>query len=373
MSDISVIPISSRREEMVFIKFQWKVNQNNPCWVPPLLQDRKKLIDRRKNPFYKHADAEFFLARRNGEVVGRIGAIVNHNHNTEHNENIGFFGFFECVNDQAVADALFSTAKQWLKQRGVEAMRGPACPSSNDEFGLLVEGFDKPPAILMPYNPPYYAELIERAGFQGIKDLYAYELRKETAISERLVRISEMVRRKEGLTFRSLNMKDFDNEVARIRNLINRGWQYNWGSVPMTEEEFRFVAKNLKPLVVPELVIIAEQKGEPIGFALSLPDFNQALIYNKKGRLLPGIFRLLVHKKKINMVRIVVLGVLPDHKMTGAAAVLFYETGRRGIELGYDRGEAGWVLDDNVMMIRVAEATNGIRYKTYRVYQASLS
>src|SRR5713101_4237886 len=164
MSEVSVKPISSKREEMTFIKFPWTIYKDNPYWVPPLLMDRKKLMDRRKNPFYSHAEAEFFLANRNGEPVGRIGAIINHNHNREHNENIGFFGFFECVNDQRVADALFSTTKQWLKQRGVTAMRGPASPSVNDEYGLLVEGFDRPPAVLMPYNPPYYQILIERAG-----------------------------------------------------------------------------------------------------------------------------------------------------------------------------------------------------------------
>lgn len=373
MSDISVVPISSKREEITFIKFQWSIYRNSPYWVPPLLMDRRKLIDRQKNPFYKHAEVEFFLARRNGEVVGRIAAIINHNHNKEHNENIGFFGFFECINDQEVAQALFSTTKDWLKQRGATAVRGPASPSVNDEYGLLVDGFDKPPVILMPYNPPYYAGLIEQAGLQKIKDLYSYELRKETGLSERLIRVSEMVRRRERLTFRTLNMKDFDNEIVRIGDLYNRGWQYNWGAVPMTDEEFKALAKDFKPVVVPDLVIIAERKGEPIGFALSLPNLNQALIYNKNGYLLPGILRLLLHKKEINTIRIIILGILPEHKMTGAAAVLFYETARRGIELGYPRGEAGWVLEDNVMMIRAAEAFNGIRYKTYRLYQTSLS
>lgn len=372
MSEISVAHISSKRDEMVFIKFPWKIYQHNPYWVPPLLMDRKKLMDRRNNPFYKHAEAEFFLARRNGEVVGRIGAIINHNHNKEHNENIGFFGFFESVNDQAVANALFSTAKQWLKQRGVAAIRGPASPSVNDELGLLVEGFDKPPVILMPYNPPYYAELIEQAGLQKIKDLFSYKLLQETVYTERLTRVSEMVKRREGLAFRSLNMRDFENEVMRIRDLYNRGWQYNWGAVPMTDEEFKAVAKDLKTIAVPDLVIFAESKGKPIGFALSLPDLNQALIYNKQGYLLPGLLRLIIHKKKIDSVRIIILGVLPEYKMTGAAAVLFHETASRAMKLGYSRGEAGWVLEDNVMMNRAAEAMNAVRYKTYRVYQTSL-
>lgn len=373
MSDISVVPISSKREETAFIKFPWKIYRDNPVWVPPLLMDRKKLIDRKKNPFYRHAEAEFFLARRDGEVVGRIAAIINHNHNKEHNENIGFFGFFESVNDQAVADALFSTARQWLKQRGVTAMRGPASPSVNDEYGLLVEGFDRPAVVLMPYNPPYYAELFERAGLARVKDLYSYELRKEKVLNEKFVRVGEMLKKKEGLTFRSLDMNDFVNEVKRIRDLYNRGWQYNWGAVPLTEEEIDALAKDLKPVVVPELVIFAESKGRQIGFALSLPDIHQVLIRNKRGYLLPGLVRLLLHKKKIDAIRIIVLGVLPEYRMSGAAAGLFYETARRAVELGFDHGEAGWVLEDNVMMIRAAEAMNAQRYKTYRVYETPLT
>lgn len=371
MSEISVAPISSKRDEMVFIKFPWKIYKGHPYWVPPLLMDRKMLMDRRNNPFYKHAEAEFFLASRNGEVVGRVGAIINHNHNKEHNEKIGFFGFFESVDDQAVANALFSAAKQWVQQRGVTAIRGPASPSVNDEFGLLVDGFGVPPAVLMPYNPPYYIELVERAGFTKIKDLYSYALSEDTVYNEKFVRVGEMIKRKAGLTFRNMKLKDFDNEVARIRDLYNRGWQYNWGAVPMTEEEFQAVAKDLRPIVIPELVIFAEVKGKPIGFALSLPDLNQILINNKHGYLLPGIIRLLLQKKKVDMVRIIILGVLPEYKMTGAAAGLFYETGRRANALGYPRGEAGWVLEDNVMMIRAAEAMNAVRYKTYRVYQTT--
>lgn len=372
MPEVSVTPVYSKRDQKQFIKFQWQIYRGNPYWVPPLLMDRRKLIDREKNPFYKHAEADFFLARRDGEIVGRIAAIVNHNHNNEHKESIGFFGFFECINDQHVADALFSTAKAWLKDRGVTAIRGPASPSVNEEYGLLIEGFDKRPAVLMPYNPPYYAALIERAGLQKIKDLYSYEVKEETAFSERLVRVSEMVKKREGLTFRTLNIKEFDKEVERIRDLYNRAWQYNWGAVPMTDEEIEALARDLRPIVIPELVIFAESRGEPIGFSLSLPDLNEVLIRNKRGYLIPGLVRLLLYKKTISKVRIVVLGVLREHQMTGAAAVLFYETGKRGVELGYHRGEAGWVLEDNHSMVRAAQMMNGERQKTYRIYQGPL-
>ncbi|MBI1806719.1 MAG: GNAT family N-acetyltransferase [Ignavibacteria bacterium] len=331
--------------------------------------DRRKLMDKQKNPFYRHAEAEFFLARRNGEIVGRIGAIINHNHNKEHRENVGFFGFFECINDQVVADALFREAREWLKIRGVTAMRGPASPSVNDEYGLLVEGFDKPPVVLMPYNLPYYPTLVERAGLTKVKDLYAYHVSKDKVFTDRLMRVTELVRQREGLTFRSLNMKDFNSEVALIKSIYNRAWQYNWGAVPMTDEEFDAMAKDLKPVVVPELVIIAEYKGEPIGFALSLPDLNIALKYNAKGYLLPGLLRLFWHKKKINWARIIVLGVIPERQKTGAAGVLFYETAKRCVEKGYTEGEASWVLEDNVMMNRSAELLNAERTKTYRIYE----
>ncbi len=369
---INVEPISSKKDANRFIKFAWKIYDGNPNWVPPLLMDRRKLMDKEKNPFYKHSDAEFFLARRDGELVGRIGAIVNHNHNKEHNENIGFFGFFECINDQAVADALTSTARGWLKARGVMAVRGPATPSVNDEYGLLIDGFDRPPVVLMPYNPPYYATLLEKAGFKKIKDLYAYHVCEERVMTEKLQRVSEMVKQREGLTFRSLNMNDFTNEVVRMKDLYNRAWQYNWGAVPMTDNEFFALAKDLKPVVVPEMVVIAEYKGEPIGFALSLPDLNIPLKNNKHGYLLPGLFRLMTQKKKINWVRIIVLGVVRERQKTGAASVLFYETARRGIGLGYVNGEASWVLEDNTMMNRSAELLKGERYKTYRIYEMSL-
>jgi len=372
MNSIVVKPINSKSEFNKFIKFPWSIYKNYPNWVPPLLMDRRKLIDKEKNPFYKHAEAEFFLAYQNGDVVGRIAAIINYNHNKEHNENIGFFGFFECVNDKNVSNALFQKVVEWLKPFNVSAIRGPANPSVNDEYGLLVEGFERPPVILMPYNPPYYNSLIESAGFTKIKDLYAYHVSKERSLNQRLTDIAQRVAQREGMKFRTIDMKNFDKEVEAIKQLYNRAWQYNWGAVPMTDDEFNYLAKDLKQIIVPELVIIAEYKNEPIGFSLSIPDLNIALKYNKKGYLLPGIFRLLWHKKKINWVRILVLGVVRERLKTGAASVLFYETARRCVELGYNDGEASWVLEDNVMMNRAAEFLNAERYKTYRIYELKM-
>jgi len=254
----------------------------------------------------------------------------------------------------------------------MEAMRGPVTPSVNDEYGLLVDGFDKPPAILMVYNHPYYQKLIEAFGLKQIKDLYAYYVHRDRVFTDKLVRVSEVVRQRTGVVVRTLDMKRFDEEVAVIRDLYNRGWERNWGEVPMTEEEWVYVAKDLKTIVNPNLVIIAEIKGKPVGFAMSLPDLNIALRNNRNGYLIPGLLRVLLNRKKIDFMRIVILGVLPEYLNTGIGGLLFYETGKRGVENGYPHGEASWVVEDNVMMNRGAELMNADRYKTYRLYQCPL-
>jgi hypothetical protein len=372
MNGITIRTVQSKKDETRFIKFQWTINEKYPNWVPPLLLDRRKLLDRKGNPFYKHSELEMFLAERDGTLVGRIAAIVNHNHIKAHNEKVGFFGFFECVDDQDVANALFDAARTWLKSHGMEAMRGPANPSVNDEYGLLVEGFDQTPYILMPYNPPYYGALIEKAGLAKIKDLYAYEVDSRKVFTDKLKRGSEIVKKRGGFVFRSLNMKDFKNEVRKIHDLYTRGWENNWGEVPLTDDEWNYMAKDLKPLVNPELVVIAEKNGQPVGFGLSLPDLNQVLIHNKKGRLIPGLFRILFMKKKIHAVRVIILGVVPEYLNTGIGGVLFYETGVRSVAQGYPHGEASWILEDNVRMNRGAELLQGDKTKTYRLYQMAI-
>jgi hypothetical protein len=372
MSSLSIRPVAGKKETEAFIRFAWEIYKDSPAWVPPLLMDRRKLMDRAKNPFYRHAEAEFFIAWRDGRIVGRIGAIVNHNHNAEHKDKVGFFGFFECIDDQEVADALVRTAKEWLAARGMTAMRGPASPSVNDEYGLLIDGFEHSPAVLMPYNPPYYATLLEKAGLAKAKDLYAYLMREENVFSEKFARVAELVRKREDLSIRTIDMREFKAEIQRIKKLYNSAWQYNWGAVPMTEEEFDALAKDLKPVVDPRLVLIAEHKGEPVGFSLSLPDLNVPLKYNRRGTLLGGLLQMFLRKKEIKLVRIIVLGIVPEKVKTGAGTLLLYETGKRGIESGYPFGEASWVLEDNVMMNRAAEFMNGRRTKTYRIYETPL-
>lgn len=372
MSSLIIRPVRTAADTRRFIGFLWTVYAGNPAWVPPLWMDRRKLMDREKNPFYQHAEAEFYLAERSGRVVGRIAAIVNHNHNKEHKDKVGFFGFFECLNDREAAHALLDQAAQFLRAHGMDRMRGPATPSVNDEYGLLVDAFDKPPVILMPYNPPYYIDLLESYGLQKAKDLYSYLLSQDTVYSEKLERVNNLVKERYGLTIRSMDMRKFKSEVQLIKEIYNKAWAYNWGAVPLTDAEIDALAADLKPIVIPELVLFAELKGKTIGFALSLPDINIALRHNKKGRLLPGLLRLVLHKKKINLVRIIVLGVLPEHQPTGAAGVLFYETAARARSLGYHYGEAGWILEDNDRMIKAAQTLRGEAYKTYRIYEKPL-
>jgi GNAT superfamily N-acetyltransferase len=374
MTDIVVRPARTKPDERRFVDFVYTHYREYPHWVAPLRIERRKLIDTRKNPFYLHAERELFLAERGGRVVGHIAAIVNHNHNLRHGDRVGFFGFFESVDDQSVAAALVGAAAGWLRSRGLDALRGPANPSVNDEYGLLIEGFDQPPAVMMPYNPPYYAALLEGCGLRKAKDLYAYLGSTESTLAQpKIARASEILKKRSGLTYRPLDMKRFAAEVDRIKEVYNRAWQGNWGEVPMTGEEFDALARDLKQIVRPELVVFAETAdGAVAGFGLEIPDINMALAGNRGGGLLRGLWCLLTRRSRIDTVRILVLGVLPEYRRTGAAGVLFHELASRAHALGYRRGEASWILEDNLMMIRAAEAMQGRRSKTYRIYEMAI-
>ncbi len=308
MNDIKIRVVSNNQDVRTFIRFLWRIYDGNPAWVPPLLVDRRKLMDKKKNPFYKHADVEFYLAERDGTVVGRIAAIINHNHDKEHNEKMGFWGFFECIDDQDVANALFDAAKKYVKEHGAQYFRGPVNPSVNDEIGLLIEGFDVSPTLMMTYNPPYYIKLVEQYGFTKIKDLYAYLLDQNEVYTERFIRAHKLVQERQHIVLRNIDMKHFDEELQRVKYIYNSAWSKNWGAIPFTDEEIDALAADLKSILEPELILFAEKEGKAIGFALSLPDINMALKFNKKGYFLPGIYHLLTKKKLINLVRIIVSG-----------------------------------------------------------------
>ncbi|MFN8361635.1 MAG: hypothetical protein U0264_17135 [Candidatus Kapaibacterium sp.] len=376
MSATEIKAVTSKSDEMKFIKCQWNFYKGDKNFVPPMIMDRKKLLDTTKNPFYKHSEMQLFLAERDGAIVGRIGAIINHNHNTTHEDLIGFFGFFECENNQQTANLLFATAGEWLKKRGMTHVRGPVNPSMNDECGLLVDGFTSPPVILMTYNPEYYARLIEGAGFAKEKDLLAYILENKSYVTDKMNRMVDIIRERNHITVREVNFKNkaqFEKDVKTLKDIYNAAWEKNWGFVKMTSEEFDFLAADLKQIADPRYALIIDIKGQPVGFALALPDINQCFIHNKNGGLLGGVWHLLTKKSKISLLRIIVLGVLPEYRRTGADAVMYYELGKRGVDKGITHGEASWILEDNTMMNRGLTTTmNGKVYKTYRIYQKEL-
>jgi GNAT superfamily N-acetyltransferase len=370
---ITISKVQSKNELMQFIKFPWKIYKDNPYWVPHLIMDRKKILDKNKNPFFKHAEAEYFLAKRNNKVVGRIAAIKNDLHNKEHNDNVGFFGFFECEDNQDTANKLFDSVKDWLKSKDMGSIQGPANPSSNDEYGLLVDGFDDSPRLLMPYNPEYYITLIENYGFKKAKDLYAYKLENEKVISsEKLKRVQEIARKRSGIKIRQLDMKNFNKELENFKDVYNKTWEPNWGFVPMTDDEIEGMAKDLKAIIEPSIVLFGEIDNKIIGFALVMLDYNQ-IFKEMNGRLFPfGFIKLMTQKKKIKWSRIIVLGVLPEYQRKGLDAVFYWEIVNRAADIGILLGEASWVLEDNEMMKRGAEVMNGSIYKTYRIYNKEI-
>jgi hypothetical protein len=366
---VKVRPVLDKVDRNLFVHFPYQLYKDNACWVPPILQDQKVLLDPKKNPFYQHAESQFFLAFKDGRPAGRIAAIVDHKHNEFHNEKMGFFGFFECIEEFSVADGLLSAAKGWVMEKGMKAFRGPVNPSQNEDCGCLMNAYDVPPVLMMTYNPPYYPIYFEFYGLKKAMDLWAYYIDNKKEPPDKLVRVAEALRKKEGVVVRRMVMKKFDREVDKIKRIYNDAWSKNWGFVPMTDAEFDHLAKNLKPVVVPELGLIAEINGKPIAFSLSLPDMNQALIHIN-GRLFPfGLPKLLWYSRKIDMIRIVTLGVVHEYQKKGIDAILYLDTWRNALKKGYWRGEMSWILETNTMMNRTAEMLGGKVYKTYRMYQ----
>ncbi|MBZ5584101.1 MAG: hypothetical protein LAQ30_18185, partial [Acidobacteriia bacterium] len=277
MGGIEVLTADAKKLLREFVELPYSLYRGNPHWVPPLRIAVKELLDRKKHPFYANAEAEFFVARQNGRVVGRVAAILDRNHNRFHEEDAGFFGFFEAVNDQAVAGALLSRARQWVFERGAKVLRGPVNPSTNYECGMLIEGFDSSPMIMMSYNPEYYPALMDAVGLRKAKDLYAYYSLTAGVDSAKIDRVAERSLATNGIRVRPIDMKNFEAEVARVWEVYNSAWQRNWGFIPMTREEFFLMGKEMKQILKPDLVLIGEKGGRMVGFALALPDVNQAL------------------------------------------------------------------------------------------------
>lgn len=384
---IDIIECKTPADRLRFIQFWWVPYRGNPYWVPPLVNERQEFLDPARSAFYQHADVALFIAQRNGQPVGTIAAIINHRHNEFHNEKMGFFGFFECINDYGVAQALFETACDWCKARGATDIRGPANFSSNEEYGLLVDGYDDAPRVMMTYNPPYYKDLIEKFGFEKAMDLYAYRLDVDlyggsvNGMPPKLLRVVERTRKRSGIVIRKVDMKRYDQEVALVKRVYNSAWEKNWGFVPMTDAEFDHLAKGLKAFLDPDIVLIAEKDGEFVGFSLSLPDICQPLLAAypspRAGWLAENwtMLKLLWHWKvrpKITWLRVIAMGVVEQWRAHGVAAQFYYETARAAMPKGYKHAEMSWILENNLMMNRDIQALGGTVYKTYRIYQKSL-
>lgn len=373
MSDkIEILPVELEGEKNKFIEFPYSFYKSDKNWVEPLRFDVKNNLNEKKNPFYQHSKIKLWLATKNGETAGRIAGIINDNHNKFHNDKTGFFGFFECINDKNAAKMLFDKAAEFAKENGMDTLRGPMNPSTNDECGLLIDGFNKPPVMLMPYNPEYYAGLLEDYGFVKAKDLLAFWIDKEVSKDENMMgklrRVSDIVLKKENITIRNVNLKDFKNEVQKIREVYNDAWELNWGFVPMTEDEFNFIADNLKLVVDPDYIEFAEINGKPVGFSLALPDVNQA-IKGLNGKLFPfGFIKFLLNKKKINQLRVIIMGVKKEYHRKGIDAIFYRNIINTAVKKGLKGAEISWILEDNYAMKQTTEKLGAKVYKIYRIY-----
>jgi hypothetical protein len=369
LGDIEIVTVNSKSALNEFVELPYTLYRDDPHWVPPLRIAVKELLDKAKHPFYANAETELYLARKNGKVAGRIAAILDKAHNRFHEEKAGFFGFFECVNDPEVAQALLSTARKWVLGTGAEFMRGPVNPSTNYECGLLVEGFDSDPMVMMTYNPRYYAALIEQAGLHKARDLYAYLSNANTIEMKKIDRVAGKVLKTTGVRVRPIDMKNFDAEVGRVWEVYGAAWARNWGFIPMSREEFALMGKEMKMILKPELVLIGEVGERVVGFALALPDVNQAL-KPAKGSLFPtGLLKILYYQRLIKSVRVLALGVVEEYRASGLAAGFYATLVRNARKLGFGDCEMSWILENNVLMNRSLEVMGAKRYKTYRLYE----
>ena len=373
---VEVRPVASKRELKAFIRLPWRLYRNEPHWVPPLLMDLRKRLDRKRNPFFEHAEAEYFLAWRDGRPVGRITAQVDRNLNEFQDNAWGLFGFFECEDDPEAARALVDAAAAWLRERGRDRMVGPMDFTTNDECGLLVEGHDRPPIIFTPWQHPYYQGLLEEAGLTKAMDTFMWELYvdKRERVHPAIWEMAERVKSEHGIVVRPMRKRDLQAEVGRFLEVYNAAWERNWGFVPLSEEEVRHYAKDLKPVLDENWAMIAEARdGTVVGAALTLPDYNQVLAH-LNGRLLPfGWAKALYWRRKIDRVRVFALGVKREYQHTGVAARMYelhFDSAERTPQKG---GETGWILETNTAMNRAMEGMGGKIARRYRFYERPLT
>lgn len=374
---VQVRPVKGWWDRRAFIQFPFDLYANQPFWVPPLRLDTATLVNPKKNAFFAHGNMQLFLAKNEkGKVVGRIAAIKNGMHLDKYHDGVGFFGFFETIEDESVSSALLDAAAGWLKEQGLTAMRGPANPSLNDVAGLLVNGFGKQPSILMPYNLAYYESLLHSYGFKRCMTMWAYYAHTRTARMEKLERGSALIMKKwPSLSIRLLDMSQFEEEARLILDMYNDAWSENWGHVSMTEAEFQQMAKEMKQILDPRLAVIVEDHGKAVAFAVSLPDLNYAFKTLKSGRLLPfGILKLLFLATSgvIREIRMPLMGVRKSHHGKGLDALLVWETQKNAVKMGVLGCEMSWVLDTNLRLIHSLDTMGGVKDKEYALLECAI-
>ncbi len=372
---LEIVEVTFEKGIGEFIDFPHELHKNDPNYVPEIFIGQKDMMNPKKFPFFLFGQAKFFLAKRDGIIVGRIAAIDNPRYNELFNSSIGFFGFFDFIDDLKVSKALLHTACEYARDKGYYHISGPTNFTTNNTAGVLVEGFDDPPKIMMTYNFPYYQNHYESFGLVKDMDLFAYMLYTDQ-VSEKSLRLSSLLEERlagKGITIRNINLKNIDAEANRIKEVYNAAWENNWGFVPFTDGEFEFLKNDLKMIADEKFMYIAEKEGKPIGFNITLPNINEILIKNKRGRLFPfGIFRLLLGKKKVKTVRILAMGILEEYRKLGIEAIFYaknIEEARRRKLIG---GEGSWILENNVEMVTGLERLGGVKYKTYRLYTKEL-
>lgn len=368
-----IIPVTNPKQLKEFVGFPFQLYADHPYWVPPLKKERHDFLKPKKNPFFKDADVQLFLAMQNSKTVGRISAHVNHRHNKRYQEKTGHFGFFDCVDNKDVAKSLLQTAETWLKEKNMEQVQGPFSFSTNDECGLLVKGFDSRPYPFTPYNHEYYAALLENDDYKKVKDLIAWSYDATHPLPEATQQMADFVKTTPGLNIREIDFKNLNRDIHIISDVFNSAWSNNWGFLPWTEEEIQKIAKELRLILDPKMALIAEVDGKPAGIAIALPNFHEA-IFDLKGKLFPfGIFKLLyrIKTRKIKTARQALLGIKKEFRygpLVGLSVLLYAEMHCRGQENGYVGGELSWTLEDNEKINNGLTLLGAVPYKTFRIY-----
>jgi GNAT superfamily N-acetyltransferase len=384
---IRIESFTNRDRDMMkkMIAFDWELYKDDENWVPPLKMELigNKLLGVKgiwmyDHPYHSHSKTIYFMAYKGNDVVGHISATINHNHNLQHNEKVGFVGFFEAINDYEVAKALFSSAREWIANEGMEVMRGPANFTTNDPVGLLIKGFDSPPFLNMPYNPPYYVDFFERYGFKKAMDLIAQIMPvfwEDKSIGDRIKRVSEVISKRRGISVRLIDFSRFEEELLLIKEIYDTAWEKNWGFVKMTDEEFRLVAEGLKMIADPRLIMFAYVKGKLAAFMATLPNVNEVIMRKKSlfgNSDIVRLIRYFLNRKKIKGIRLMLFGIKPEYRKLGIDSVLYYHSFKNAQEAGYERCEISWLLETNILVIRAGESMGAKEYKRYRIYDYPL-